>query len=97
MREMTDVDTWNETAVTSLRGRAPTDTVAALHTARAAFRAALGEVPTPLWAEEPRLGTDGEARNVPGIVRAWARHDAEHAADLRAFRDRAPGSGPQSS
>ena len=97
MREVTDVDRWNETAVAPLRGRALEDTLAALNAARAAFRAALEAVPTPLWAEEPRTGSEGEARNVPGIVRAWTRHDAEHAADLRVFRDRASGSGPQSS
>jgi len=95
MREIADVDAWNERAVAPRRGRAPAETLAALHAARDAFRAALEAVPAALWAAEPRTGTGGETRNIPGIARAWARHDAAHGAELRVFRDRAPGGGPQ--
>ena len=88
-------DAWNEAAVAPLRGRPPTETLAALHAARDAFRAALEAAPATLWTVTPRTGAGGQGRNLPGIVRAWAEHDAEHAAELRAFRDRAAGSGPQ--
>ena len=97
MREVADVDAWNERAVAARRGRPPADTLAALHAARGALRAALDAAPADLWGVEPRTGAGGTARNVPGIVRAWARHDAEHAAELRAFRDRATGTGPRAS
>jgi len=87
MRPVEDVDAWNEGAVAPHRGRRPPETLAALHAARDAFRAVVDAAPAELWAVEPRTGANGEARNLPGIVRAWAGHDAAHAAELRAVRD----------
>ena len=91
-----DVDDWNDRAVASRRGNPPETTLNRLHEARDDLRSALVKAPPALW-EQTSPAPSGRPVSLPGICRTWSRHDAEHAAELRAVRDRDPGGGPQTS
>lgn len=91
-----DVDAWNDEAVAARRGNPPKTTLSDLHAARERLRSALSSAPPSLW-DQTRPSPQGPPVSLSGICGTWTRHDAEHAAQLRALRDRDPGSGPQSS
>ncbi len=91
-----DVVAWNDQAVTARRDTSPGTTLADLHEARERLRSALQKAPSELW-KETRVSPQGHPVSLPGICGTWTRHDIEHAAELRAVRDRDPGGGPQTS
>ena len=92
-----DVDDWNARAVEDRRDRTPGEILSDLHRARTAFRAALDAAPEAVWTAAPCPTPTGGTVDLPDICHVWAHHDSEHAAELRAFRDRDPGAGPQTS
>ncbi len=91
-----DVDAWNDQVVSTRKGNSPETTLSDLHQARERLRSALLTAPPPLW-EQTHLSPQDHPISIPGICRTWINHDTEHAAELRAVRDRDPGSGPQTS
>ncbi|MDP9469624.1 MAG: DinB family protein [Chloroflexota bacterium] len=91
-----DVDAWNDQAVAARRGNLPETTLGDLHAARERLRSALITASPSLW-EKTCTTPKGHPVSLPEICRTWTRHDAEHAADLRAVRDRDPAAGPQTS